>query len=76
MTRKRSLMYKRHRDGTAAKRFFKRLLRTSASEPRRIVTDKLSSYGVAHCDLTPDTTHDTSHLNAMIVIGEGKFTFQ
>jgi len=50
----------RHRDGTAAKRFFKWLLRTSASEPRRIVTDKLRSYGVAHRDLIPDTTHDTS----------------
>ena len=37
----------RRRDGRAAKRFFKRLLRASGSEPRRIVTDKLRSYGVA-----------------------------
>ncbi len=36
------------RDGKAAKRFFKRLLRMSGSEPRRIFTDKLRSYGVAH----------------------------
>jgi len=50
----------RHRDGKAVKRFFKRLLRTSVSEPRRIVTDKLRSYGVAHRELIPDTTHDTS----------------
>ena len=49
----------RRRDGKAAKRFFKRLLRTSGSEPRRIVTDKLRSYGVAHRELIPDTIHDT-----------------
>ncbi len=48
------------RDGKAAKRFFKRLLRTGDSEPRRIVTDKLRSYGVAHRELMPDTIHDTS----------------
>jgi putative transposase len=36
------------RDGKAAVRFFKRLLRVSGGEPRRIVTDKLRSYGVAH----------------------------
>ena len=36
------------RDGLAAKRFFKRLLKAHKSEPRRIVTDKLRSYGVAH----------------------------
>ncbi len=50
----------RRRDGKAAKRFLKRLLRTSGSEPRRIVTDKLRSYGVAHRELVPDTIHDTS----------------
>ncbi len=48
------------RDGTAAKRFFKRLLRASGNEPRRIVTDKLRSYGVAHRELIPDTIHDTA----------------
>ena len=48
------------RDARAAKRFFKRLLRASGSEPRRIVTDKLRSYGVAHRELIPDTIHDTS----------------
>ncbi|VUX56329.1 transposase (fragment), partial [uncultured Woeseiaceae bacterium] len=50
----------RRRDGKAAKRFFKRLLRTSGSEPKRIVTDKLRSYGVAQRELVPDTIHDTS----------------
>jgi putative transposase len=48
------------RDGKAAKRFFRRLLKTHRSEPRKIVTDKLRSYGVAHRELIPDTIHDTS----------------
>lgn len=48
------------RDGRAAKRFFQRLLRANGGEPRRIVTDKLRSYGVAHRDLMQDTLHDTS----------------
>ena len=48
------------RDGQAAKRFFKRLLKTHRREPRKIVTDKLRSYGVAHRELIPDTIHDTS----------------
>ena len=50
----------RRRDGKAAKRFFKRLIKTHRMEPRTIVTDKLRSYGVAHRDLIPDTIHDTS----------------
>ncbi len=48
------------RDGAAAKRFFRRILKTYQGEPRRIVTDKLRSYGVAHRELTPDVIHDTS----------------
>jgi putative transposase len=48
------------RDGKAAKRFFKRLLKTHHREPRKIVTDKLGSYGVAHRELIPNTIHDTS----------------
>ncbi len=47
------------RDGAAAKRFFKRLLRSHGDEPRKIVTDKLRSYGVAHRELIPDTIHST-----------------
>ena len=50
----------RRRDGNAAKRFFKRLLKSNRMEPRKIVTDKLRSYGVAHRELIPDTIHDTS----------------
>jgi putative transposase len=48
------------RDGAAAKRFFKRLLKAHHGEPRKIVTDKLRSYGVARRELIPDTIHDTS----------------
>ncbi len=50
----------RRRDGKAAKRFFNRLLRNNGCEPRKIVTDKLRSYGVAHRELIPDAIHDTS----------------
>ncbi len=48
------------RDGAAAKRFFKRLLKSQGGEPRKIVTDKLRSYGVAHRELIPEAIHDTS----------------
>ncbi len=48
------------RDSKAAKRFFKRLLKNHHDEPRKIVTDKLRSYGVAHREIIPDTIHDTS----------------
>ncbi|MBT3626390.1 MAG: IS6 family transposase [Gammaproteobacteria bacterium] len=47
------------RDGAAAKRFFKRLLRSHGHEPRKVVTDKLRSYGVAHGELIPDAIHST-----------------
>ncbi|MFC1579242.1 DDE-type integrase/transposase/recombinase [Pseudomonadota bacterium] len=47
------------RDGAAAKRFFKRLLRSSGRVPRKVVTDKLRSYGVAHRELIPEKIHST-----------------
>lgn len=50
----------KRRDGAAAKRFFKRLLTKHQGEPRKIVTDKLRSYGVAHRELIPDAIHDAS----------------
>lgn len=48
------------RDGNAAKRFFRRLLLSHGDEPRKIVTDKLRSYGVAHREIIPEAIHDTS----------------
>jgi putative transposase len=47
------------RDGVTAKRFFKRLLRNHGGEPRKIVTDKLRSYCVAHREVMPESIHDT-----------------
>lgn len=51
---------KSKRNGLAAKRFFKRLLKAHNGEPRKIVADKLRSYGVAHRELIPGSMHDTS----------------
>ena len=48
------------RDGEAAKRGFKRLLKNQHGEPGKIVTDKLGSYGVAHRELMPEAIHDTT----------------
>ena len=50
----------KRRDEATAKRFFRRLLKAHCNEPRKIVTDKLRSYGIAHQELIPDTIHDTS----------------
>jgi len=50
----------KRRDGRAAKRFFRRLLKVHRNEPRKIVTDKLRSYGVAHRELITNAIHDTS----------------
>ena len=43
-------------DGVAAKRFFRRLVRSHGGEPRQIVTDRLRSFGVAHRESMPDST--------------------
>jgi putative transposase len=43
-----------------AKRFFKRLLKSHGGEPRKIVIDKLRSYGVAHRELIPEAIHDNA----------------
>ena len=47
------------RNGAAAKRFFKRLLHSHGGDPRKMVTDKLRSYGVAHRELIPEVIHST-----------------
>ncbi len=51
---------KKRRDAKAANRFFKRMLKKHKGEPRKIVTDKLTSYRVAHRELIPELIHDTS----------------
>jgi len=50
----------KRRGGNLAKRFFRRLLRKHRCEPRKIVTDKLRSYNVAHRELIPKAIHDTT----------------
>lgn len=47
------------RDATTAKQFFKRILKKHKGKPRRIVTDKLRSYGAAHRELIHGVIHDT-----------------
>jgi putative transposase len=52
------------RDGAAAKRFFKRLLKGLQYTPRVLVTDKLKIYGVAQRELLPDVEHrESRYLN-------------
>lgn len=57
---------------------FRRLLRNHGGEPRKIVTDKLRSYGVAHRKLIPDTIHSTeqyeNHRGSSDVWPENGFT--
>jgi putative transposase len=48
------------RDAKAATRFFRKLLTGVEYVPRVLITDKLSSYGVAHRRLTPSVEHRQS----------------
>jgi len=54
------IFLQKRRDSGAAKRFLKRLIRRNHGEPRKIITDKLGSYRVAHREMIPDAIHDTS----------------
>jgi putative transposase len=47
------------RDARAARRFFRKLLRGQGSEPARLVTDKLGSYGAARRVVMPSVMHNT-----------------
>jgi putative transposase len=58
------ILVQSRRDGVAAKRFFKRLLKGLQYTPRVLVTDKLKSYGVAKRELLPDAEHrESRYLN-------------
>jgi putative transposase len=46
------------RDKRAAKRFFRKLMKGMRYAPRKIVTDKLRSYGAAHREMMPTVIHD------------------
>ena len=58
------ILVQARRDGAAAKRFFKRLLKGLPYAPRVLVTDKLKSYGVAKRELLPHVEHrESRYLN-------------
>ena len=54
------ILVQERRDGAAAKRFFRRLLRGLQYKPKRLITDGLRSYDVARRALLPDVKHRTS----------------
>src|SRR5258708_3652432 len=54
------ILVQSRRDGKAAKRLFRRLLKGLQYAPRVIVTDKLRSYGVAQRQLLPGVEHRQS----------------
>ena len=54
------VLVQKRRDGKAARRFFRRLLKGLQYEPRVIVTDRLKSYGVAQRGLLPKVEHRQS----------------
>jgi putative transposase len=51
------ILVQRRRDKTAAKRFFRKLLKGLTYVPRVIITDKLASYGAAKRELLPSVEH-------------------
>ncbi len=53
------ILVQSRRDGRAAKRFFRKLLKGQGCGPNRLVTDQLMSYGVAHREMMPTVPHDT-----------------
>jgi putative transposase len=54
------ILLQRRRNGRAAKRFFRKLLKRQQYSPNRLVTDKLGSYGVAHREEMAGVPHDTT----------------
>jgi putative transposase len=53
------ILVQTRRDKTAARRFFRRLVKRTRTVPRVAVTDKLRSYGAAHREVTPSVEHRT-----------------
>jgi putative transposase len=51
------ILVQKRRDTRAAKRFFRKLLKGLRYVPRRLVTDKLGSYGAARKELLPRVSH-------------------
>ena len=57
------ILVQRRRDGRAAKRFFRHLLKGQGCEPRWLITDKLKSYKTAHRTIMP-MVHHLNHVYA------------
>ena len=53
------ILVQRHRNARAAKRFFRKLLKSQACAPWQLVTDKLKSYDAAHRSIMPSVDHNT-----------------
>ena len=51
------MLVQRRRNTQAAVRFFRRLLKAQGREPRWMITDTLTSYGVAHRTVMPTVKH-------------------
>ena len=53
------VLLQRKKDAKAARRFFRKVLKKQRKSPRRLISDKLGSYGVAHRELMPSVPHET-----------------
>ncbi len=51
------ILVQNRRDKTAARRFFRRPVKTARTVPRVVVTDRLRSYGAAHREVMPSIEH-------------------
>jgi putative transposase len=51
------VLVQKRRNAKAAKRFLRKLLKGLSYSPRRMVTDKLSSYAAARADIMPGVEH-------------------
>ena len=51
------ILVQKRKDKQAAKRFFKKLLKSQESTPFEMMTDKLKSYGAAKKEIMPSVTH-------------------
>jgi putative transposase len=54
------ILVQRYRNARAAKRFFRKLLKSQGSPPWQLVTDKLKSYGAAQRCIMPSVNHITA----------------
>jgi putative transposase len=53
------ILVQRRRNRHAAKRFFRRLLKSQCCSPGWLITDKLKSYSAAHREIMPTVAHST-----------------